>query len=118
MAALHAAVGGARRVVVIERSLSIGIGGNVSHNLRAAIGNPATRVYSVIAGLGGRAITRKSLRGVFESAMQDRLQPLTFLDLNVDVVNRQLEREREMWRSGPAAESILRDIGTVASRVV
>jgi pyruvate ferredoxin oxidoreductase alpha subunit len=32
-------------------------------------------------------------------------------------VNRQLEREAATRRSGPIAENILRDIGTVASKV-
>jgi pyruvate ferredoxin oxidoreductase alpha subunit len=36
---------------------------------------------------------------------------LTFLDLDWNVVNKQLERERTKRRSGPAAESMLRDIG-------
>jgi pyruvate ferredoxin oxidoreductase alpha subunit len=116
-AALHTAVGGARRVVAIEKSLSIGIGGNVSHNLRMALQGGHTKVFTVIAGLGGRAITRVSLRRVFTQALQDRLEPVSFLDLNRDVVNRQIERERSIRRSGPAAESILKDIGAVAARI-
>jgi pyruvate ferredoxin oxidoreductase alpha subunit len=33
------------------------------------------------------------------------------------VVNKQLERERQTRRSGPAAENILRDMGVVAARI-
>jgi len=105
-------------VITIEKSLSIGIGGNVSHNLRMALTGKATPVSTVIAGLGGRPITRASLKRVFEQALTDRLEPLTFLDLNHDVVNRQLEREKALRRSGPAAEAILRDIGAVAAGAV
>jgi len=71
----------------------------------------------VIAGLGGRSITRKSLRAVFEQAIEDKLERLTFLDLNRSVVDRVLAREREQRRSGPIAESILRDLGVVAAKI-
>jgi pyruvate ferredoxin oxidoreductase alpha subunit len=54
---------------------------------------------------------------LFREAEQDVLQPLTFLDLDWDVVNKQLARERAVRRSGPAAENMLRDIGTVASKI-
>ena len=70
-----------------------------------------------IAGLGGRAITKASLHRTLREAIADQLQPLTFMDLDWRIVNRQLERERAMRRSGPIAENLLRDIGTVASKV-
>ena len=111
-AALGAAIGHAARVVTIEKSLSVGIGGNLSHNLRMALPGRGTAVHTVIAGLGGRPITRASLRGVFERAIAGTLEPLSFLDLNHAVVNRQLERERAARRTGPAAEAILRDVQT------
>jgi pyruvate ferredoxin oxidoreductase alpha subunit len=69
----------------------------------------------VIAGLGGRPITKASLRGLFESALKDELRPLTFLDLNRELVERELERSRELERPGPHAENILRDLGIVAA---
>ena len=49
--------------------------------------------------------------------MADRLPPLSFLDLDRAIVERVLERERAVRRSGPIAEGVLRDIGTVASRI-
>ena len=60
---------------------------------------------------------RDSLRGVFDRAALGTLDPVTFLDLNWSVVKRHLERERTTRRSGPAAESILRDLGTVGAGV-
>ena len=74
------------------------------------------KIAAVIAGLGGRPITKKSLRALFESAMRDALDPLSFLDLDWTIVNRHLERERTMRRSGPAAENILRELGRGASQ--
>ena len=49
--------------------------------------------------------------------MADKLEPLTFLDLDWGIVNRQLAREASVRRSGPIAENLLRDVGTVASKV-
>ena len=73
-------------------------------------------VYDVIAGLGGRAITKASLARMLGQAMQDRLELTTFLDLDRAVVARVLEREKEVRRSGPLTENVLREVGTVASR--
>jgi hypothetical protein len=71
----------------------------------------------VVAGLGGRAITKASLHKLLQDAIADKLELLTFLDLDWDIVNRVLDREKKQRRSGPMAEGILRDIGTVASRL-
>ncbi len=113
--ALREAVGHAKRVVVLEKALSVGIGGPVSANVRTALAGLDVTTYTVIAGLGGRPITRQSLHDMLELARDDELEPLTFLDMNWDVVNRELGRRQERRRSGPEAENILRDIGTVAS---
>lgn len=114
---LHDALSKADRIVVLEKSLALGIGGIVSHDLHMALAGTALRAYTVIAGLGGRPITKTSLRNLFEKAQKDELDVLTFLDLNHDVVNRELEREKQQRRSGPTAENILRQIGTIASTV-
>jgi pyruvate ferredoxin oxidoreductase alpha subunit len=112
---LHDVLAQAKRMVVLEKSLAVGIGGIVSHNLRMAVSGIALHAYTVIAGLGGRAITKASLHALFEKALKDELEPLTFLDLNHDMVNRELEREKQLRRSGPTAENILRGLGTVAA---
>ena len=117
LAAIREALKNAKRVVVLEKSLAVGIGGIVSANVRMALSGIQLHGYTVIAGLGGRAITKKSLRAMIEQAIGDRLEPVTFLDLDRSLVERALAREREQRRSGPIAESILRDIGTVASRI-
>jgi pyruvate ferredoxin oxidoreductase alpha subunit len=117
LAAVREALGSASRVVVLEKSIAIGLGGIVSNNVRGSYQGPPEAVRTVIAGLGGRSITRKSLRAVFEQAVQDKLERLTFLDLNRSVVDRVLAREREQRRSGPIAESILRDLGVVAAKI-
>ncbi len=114
---LHAVLSHAKRVVVLEKSLAVGIGGIVSHDLRTALSGIALHSYTVVAGLGGRAITKDSLRELFDKALKDDLEALTFLDLNHEIVNRELEREKHERRSGPSAENILRDMGTVAATI-
>lgn len=117
LAAMRAAIQHAKRVVVLEKCVAVGLGGILSDGVRKSLSGIALKGYTVIAGLGGRAITRASLRGLFQNALRDALEPVTFLDLNVDVVNRELEREKQARRTGPTAESILRQLGTVASRI-
>ena len=114
LAAVRAALSNAKRVVVLEKSLAVGMGGIVSNNVAASFAGPPDDVHTVIAGLGGRSITRKSLHRVFEAAMQGTL---TFMDLDQALVDRVLAREREQRRSGPIAEGILRDLGVVAAKI-
>ena len=116
LAALRALLAHAKRVVVIEKCLAVGLGGIVSDGVRKSLSGIALKGYTVIAGLGGRAITRASLTQLFEQAGRDALEPVTFLDLNTRVVERELERERQSRRSGPTAEAILRQLGAVASK--
>jgi pyruvate ferredoxin oxidoreductase alpha subunit len=113
--AVRTALANAKRVLVLEKALAVGIGGIVSANVRMALAGIQLHGYTVIAGLGGRPITKASLRELFTDAVADRLEPLTFLDMDWDVVNRELERMRSSRTSGPHAENILRDVGTVAS---
>jgi len=115
--AVRAAVRGARRVVVLEKALAVGIGGIVTANVRMATTGVDQHTHTVIAGLGGRAITRASLRAMLRQAARDELGALTFLDLNTALVRRELDRAAAARRSGPAAENMLRDLGAVASRI-
>jgi len=117
LAVLREALRHARRVVVIEKCLAVGLGGIVSDGVRKSLSGIHLNGYTVIAGLGGRAITRASLTRLFERAERDELEPVTFLDLNMDIVDHELARERAQRRSGPTAEAILKRIGTVASGI-
>lgn len=114
---VRAALGQARRVVVLEKCLAVGIGGIVSDGVRKALSGVSLYGHTVIAGLGGRAIPLQSLVQLYERAMRDELSQLNFLDLRWDVVKRELEREKRQRRAGPAAENILRDLGPVAARI-
>jgi pyruvate ferredoxin oxidoreductase alpha subunit len=117
LAAVREALQGAQRVIVLEKSFSVGLGGVVSTDVRLALSGLSLRGCTVVAGLGGRAITQASLRRMLLEAVADRLPPLSFLDLDMRIVERQLAREAQARRSGPIAENLLRDLGTVASKV-
>ncbi|HWP33646.1 MAG TPA: transketolase C-terminal domain-containing protein [Solirubrobacterales bacterium] len=113
---VRAALGAAKRVVVLEKALAVGIGGIVSANVRMALSGIQLHGYTAIAGLGGRPITKKSLRALFTDAVADRLPPLSFLDMDWKRVEAELQRMGEGGRSGPHAENVLREAGIVAAR--
>ena len=106
-----------RQVVVLERALAPGSGGIVTGDIRAALAAWDLRISSVVAGLGGRAVTRKSLIAMAARAAAGELKPLTFLDLNTGLVEAEVARMSAARRSGPSAENILRDLGITASRI-
>lgn len=106
-----------KRVVVLEKSLSVGLGGPLSDGVRKSLSGIALKGHTVIAGLGGRAITKKSLKNLFLKAERDELELLNFLDLDQDLIDRQIEREKAVRRSGPVAENILKTLGTVCSKI-
>lgn len=108
LAELRDALEGAKRVVCLEKSLAPGLGGVLASNVRMALRGQALPVYTVIAGLGGRVITRKSLAELFRRAARDSLEDVTFLDLNWEVVHEQLARARDVRHSGPIAENLLK----------
>jgi len=119
-AAVRAMLAGAKRVVVVEKSLAVGVGGIVSTNVRTTLSGPMSGrnipVYDVIAGLGGRAITKRSLAAVFADAARDELGLTTFLDLDAALVERVLESERRTRRSGPLPELVLKERHALPAR--
>jgi pyruvate ferredoxin oxidoreductase alpha subunit len=115
-AAVRDALSAATRVVVIEKSLAVGVGGIVSTNVRTALTGRNVPVYDVIAGLGGRPITKTSLARVLHDAAAGELGLTTFLDLDSRVVERVLQKESEIRRSGPLPENVLRETHGLSTR--
>ena len=117
--AVRVALGAHRRhIVVIERAVAPGSGGIVTGDVRTAVaGQYSDHICSVVAGLGGRAVTRRSLTAMLTAAAAGELEPLTFLDLNTSLVETELARIHATRRSGPLAENILRELGIAASRI-
>ncbi len=116
LAEVRDALAHASQVVVLERAFAVGLGGIVGQNVRLSLAGLPADVYDVVAGLGGRAITKRSLHALLADVATKRLPPdeLHFLDLDWRLVERELQRMSEMRRSGPHAENILREVGTMA----
>ncbi len=110
--ALRSALAGAKDVVVVEKSIAVGMGGQLANNVDVALRNlpRAPRLHSSVAGLGGRPITRASLDRLFRQASVQPWEGTNFLDLNERVVGREIHRTRKTRRSGPTAENILRQL--------
>ncbi len=115
--AVRDALSGARQVVVVEKAFSVGFGGVLSTDVAMATHDTGGSLRTVVAGLGGRPITQRSLEELLVAAGGDQLDRLTFLDLDHGIVDRERARMSARRRSGPSAENVLRDIGTVASRI-
>jgi len=87
VAAVRAALSYRQRLVVLERAFSVGGGGIVTPDVTAAVSGMDCPLTTVVAGLGGRPVTRASLRRLLADLPTD---PLVFLDLDEAVVAREL----------------------------
>ena len=84
----------ASHVIVVERAFAPGMGGVVSADVRVALAGLAKKVSTVVAGLGGRAVTKASIGQMLADAHTGRLAELSFLGLRNDVVERELATVR------------------------
>lgn len=111
-AALRNALAGAKDIVVVEKSVSVGMGGPLAIDVDDALRNlpHAPRLHSAVAGLGGRPILKASLHRLFREAMVQPWEGTHFLDLNVRIVGREIHRSAKTRRSGPTAEALLRQL--------
>ncbi|HEX2904847.1 MAG TPA: hypothetical protein VHO01_15450 [Jatrophihabitans sp.] len=114
-AQVRAALGRARRVVVLERAMAAGAGGAVTADVRAAV--PGLPVHTLVAGLGGRAVSEQSLATALIAMADGRVDGMQVLDLRTDVVERESARRRAAVRPGPAAVNLLRDSAPGGSRI-
>lgn len=105
--AIREALAHVKRVVVVEKAFSVGIGGIVGSHVYPTLPEGAT-MDVVIAGLGGRPITKHSLHDMLDKAVRGELEETTFLDLDQELVDHELEREHATRQSGPAAENLMR----------
>jgi pyruvate ferredoxin oxidoreductase alpha subunit len=65
------ALGGASRVVVIDRNLTAGAGGVFADEIRNALYAAGDRpgVFAAVAGLGGRDVTPEDVCGIVRAAL-------------------------------------------------
>jgi len=79
----------AKHIIVLEKSLASGQGGVMSAHVKLSI-DKKIPVTTLIAGLGGRPIPKKSLSDFVESMEKGTHGELHFLDLDHAVVEREL----------------------------
>ncbi|MGC1419881.1 MAG: hypothetical protein WA786_07170 [Acidimicrobiales bacterium] len=115
--AVRDALEGATKVIIVEKDFSVGFAGVLSTDVAMATHGVDVSLHTVIAGLGGRAITQHSLNAMLDDAANDRLGPVTFLDLDLGIVELERARISAQRHSGPSAENVLSDLGAVASRI-
>jgi pyruvate ferredoxin oxidoreductase alpha subunit len=114
--ALKAVLKGHKTVVVVERAFNFGMGGPLATDVEIALHGQsnAPRVLTCIAGLGGRPITRKSLREMFKKAKKEPWDGMLFLDLNQKIIEEEVAHLETVRHSGPLAENVVRRVNTPA----
>ncbi|MCF7820066.1 MAG: pyruvate ferredoxin oxidoreductase [Candidatus Pacebacteria bacterium] len=62
----------AKKIIVIEKAISLGNVGPMASELKSALqGKTPAKIYSIIAGLGGRDITKKKINKIININSQD-----------------------------------------------
>jgi pyruvate ferredoxin oxidoreductase alpha subunit len=88
-------LGAAQKVAVIDRNISFGAGGIFAQEIRAALCNldRHPRVFSYVAGLGGRDITPNTLIEIYNETKKKSApgQESVWIGLNQEIV--------ETWRN-------------------
>lgn len=77
--AVRAAIAGARKVAVFDRSISFGHGGIMAAEVRAAahfneVNTASAPIFSFVGGLGGRTVTPEALHAAIDHSL-DRHEP-------------------------------------------
>jgi pyruvate ferredoxin oxidoreductase alpha subunit len=72
-----------KKIIVLEKSFAVGIGGILSQEIELAMKGVNVKIVSVIAGLGGRSITKSSLKECF---LRKEDEKSVFLDLKKDII--------------------------------
>ncbi|MDA8209540.1 MAG: pyruvate ferredoxin oxidoreductase [Actinomycetota bacterium] len=117
--ALRSALSGARRVIVFERAHSPGFGGQLSADIAATLRSAEPEVHSVVSGLGGRPVTRRSVASTIEAAAKGELGMETFLDLDESLLKQQVAELGTARRSsapGGSAAQIIETSGPQGAR--
>ncbi len=82
---IREALRNAKRVIVVEKAFALGHGGILSREIELALKGLDIEIITVIAGLGGRVITKTMLSEVFQKP-KDKL---IFLGLREDVIRQE-----------------------------
>ena len=114
--AVRKALENATTVITLEKAFSVGIGGIVASHIRTALADLGITQYELIAGLGGRDITQASLHDYLDKVKAGEMKYFKFLDLNRELVDRELARENESRRSGSSGDNMIKDITAMVTQ--
>lgn len=76
----------AKNIIVLEKAFAPGCGGILAKDVEEAVGNSDSKVFSIIAGLGGRKITSDMIR---EYLLQDTYPKCEFLGLEKGIIEKE-----------------------------
>ena len=109
--AMRAAIGDTKKVVCLERAFSFGARGIICPEVKRAVEGTDTKVYTAIAGLGGRAILGSTINNIVDYALNDKFtEEVTWVDIDHKVLNNYLQSaEGVTFPEGPIADSALKD---------
>jgi len=79
---LRQALKDAKGIAVIEKDVSIGIGGALWCEVRGVVNNP-NNVYSCIAGLGGRDVRKRDIEGIIEDLKKEKLNKVKWINVSI-----------------------------------
>ncbi|MCK4523992.1 pyruvate ferredoxin oxidoreductase [candidate division WOR-3 bacterium] len=73
----------AKKILVLDRNLSPGIGGIIFQEIKSAMYNESNKapIYGFIAGLGGRDITTETIHNIFEQAEKQDPQDIIWMEV-------------------------------------
>jgi pyruvate ferredoxin oxidoreductase alpha subunit len=93
----------AAHVVVLNRAVSVGAGSVLAGDVRLTLAGTQVAVHDVVAGLGGRPVTRELVRRLLTDAPAGRLsdRELVFADLDEALAARALASELDLEEVGP-----------------
>jgi pyruvate ferredoxin oxidoreductase alpha subunit len=78
----------AKRAIVVEKAFAVGIGGILSQEIELALKGLDVEVVSIIAGLGGRNITKSALKDCF---LKKDHEKTTFLGLKEEIIAKEYQ---------------------------
>ena len=109
--AMRAAIGDTKKVVCLERAFSFGARGIICPEVKRAVEGTDSKVYTAIAGLGGRAILGSTIDNIVDYALNDKFtEEVTWVDVDHKVLNNYLQSaEGVTFPEGPIADSALKD---------
>ena len=109
--AMRAAISDTKKVVCLERAFSFGARGIICPEVKRAVEGTDTKVYTAIAGLGGRAILGSTINNIVDYALNDKFtEEVTWVDIDHKVLNNYLQSaEGVTFPKGPIADSALKD---------